>query len=107
MIKVPLVDLLQSYVSLNFYHKNKLNLDQKVNPQQNTVCLEQKQYASPDNFTPALLVMLDTFRRSVSTLNTTLNSEQSKQHTVSVSGRDKGYTVKYNPLSEGVLEGKA
>ena len=29
------------------------------------------------------------------------------QHTVSVLGRDKGYTVKYNPLPEGVPEGKA
>ena len=26
---------------------------------------------------------------------------------VSVLGRDKGYTVKYNPLPEGVPEGKA
>ena len=28
-------------------------------------------------------------------------------YTVSVLGRDKGYTVKYNPLPEGVPEGKA
>ena len=27
--------------------------------------------------------------------------------TVSVLGRDQGYTVKYNPLPEGVIEGKA
>ena len=26
---------------------------------------------------------------------------------ISVLGRDKGYRVKYNPLPEGVLEGKA
>ena len=26
---------------------------------------------------------------------------------ISVLGRDKGYTVKYNPLPEGVPEGKA
>ena len=26
---------------------------------------------------------------------------------VSVLGRDKGYTVKYNPLSQGVPEGEA
>ena len=29
------------------------------------------------------------------------------QGTVSVLGRDEGYTVKYNPLPEGVSEGKA
>ena len=42
------------------------NLDQKVNQQQNTICLEQQTYASPENFTPTLLVMLETFGRSVS-----------------------------------------
>ena len=31
------------------------NFDQKVNQQQNTVCLEQQTYASPENFTPTLL----------------------------------------------------
>ena len=45
--------------------KKTPNLDQKVNRQQNTVCLEQQIYASPENFTPTLLVMLETFRRSV------------------------------------------
>ena len=30
----------------------------------NRMCLEQQIYASPENFTPTLLVMLDTFRRS-------------------------------------------
>ena len=40
------------------------NLDQQINLQQNTECLEQQFYASPENFTPALLVMLETFRRS-------------------------------------------
>ena len=41
------------------------NLDQQINSQQNTEGLEQQFYASPENFTPALLVMLETFRRSV------------------------------------------
>ena len=36
----------------------------KVNQWQNTVCLEQHIYAIPDNFTPTLMVMLETFRRS-------------------------------------------
>ena len=45
--------------------KNIQNLDQKVNQQQNTVCLEQQIYASPENFTPTLFVVLETFRRSV------------------------------------------
>ena len=40
------------------------NLNQKVNQQQNTVILEQQIYTSPQNFTPTLLVMLETFRRS-------------------------------------------
>ena len=48
---------------MNFTKKSQ-NLDQKVNPQQNTVCLEQTNYASPKKFTPALLVMLETLRRS-------------------------------------------
>ena len=49
-----------------FYQKSTLNFDQKVNPRQNTVCLEQQIDASPENFTPALLPILKTFRRSVS-----------------------------------------
>ena len=40
------------------------NVDQKVNQRQNTICLEQHIYASPENFIPMLLVMLETFRRS-------------------------------------------
>ena len=53
---------------LPFYQqKNTLNLDQKVNYRQNTVCLEQQIYASPENFTPTLLVVLETFRRSALT----------------------------------------
>ena len=44
--------------------KNTPNLHQKVNQRQNTVCLEQQIYASPKNFTPTLLVMLETFKRS-------------------------------------------
>ena len=47
------------------YKKNTQNLDQKFNQRQNTVCLEQQIYASQENFTPTLLVMLETFRRSV------------------------------------------
>ena len=39
-------------------------MDQKVNQQQNTVCLEHQIYASSENFTLTLLVMLETFRRS-------------------------------------------
>ena len=46
------------------YQKNPRNLDQKVNQRQNIVCLEHQIYASPDNFTPALLPMLETFRGS-------------------------------------------
>ena len=30
-----------------------------------------------------------------------------RKHIVSVLGRDEGYTIKYNPLPEGVPEGKA
>ena len=40
------------------------NFNQKVNQRQSTICLEQQIYASPENFTPTLLVMLETFRRS-------------------------------------------
>ena len=44
--------------------QNTQNLDHKINQPQNTVCLEQKNYAIPENLTPTLLVMLETFRRS-------------------------------------------
>ena len=44
--------------------KNTQNLDQKINQQQNTACSEHQIYASPENFTPTMLVMLETFRRS-------------------------------------------
>ena len=50
---------------MNFYHKSTQNLDQKENQQQITVCLEQQIYASPENLTSTLLVMLETFGRSV------------------------------------------
>ena len=40
-------------------------LDQKVNQRKNTDSLEQQIYASSENFTPTMLVMLKTFRRSV------------------------------------------
>ena len=51
-------------VATVFYQKNTQNSDQKVNQRQNTVCLEQQIYASPENFTPTLLEVLETFRRS-------------------------------------------
>ena len=44
-----------------YQQQKRQTLDQKVNQRQNTVCLEQQIYASPDNFTPMLLVMLETF----------------------------------------------
>ena len=47
------------------------NLDQKIYQRQNTVCLEQQIYTSPENFTPTLLVMLETFRRSAPELTST------------------------------------
>ena len=46
------------------YQRITQNFDQKVSQRQNTVCLEQQIYASPENFTPTLLVMLETFGRS-------------------------------------------
>ena len=39
------------------------NPDQKVNPRQTTICLEQNVFASQENFTSALLVMSETFGR--------------------------------------------
>ena len=47
------------------YFKNTQNFDQKVNQQQNTVYLEQQTYTRPENFTPTLLVILETFIYSV------------------------------------------
>ena len=48
-----------------FYKKNTKKLDEKVNSQQNIVCLEQQIYASPENFRQSLLVMLKTLRMLV------------------------------------------
>ena len=48
--------------------QNMRKLDQKFNQRQNTLCLELQIYASPENFTPTLLVMLEKFRRSAITL---------------------------------------
>ena len=39
-------------------------MDQKVNQQKNTVCLEQQIYASPENLTPTLLVVFEALRKS-------------------------------------------
>ena len=74
IIKLRWVNLLQSYFSWNFYHKTTQNFDQKVVPQKNTVRLEQTNYANPGNFTPALLVILKTFRRSDSYIPIFLHS---------------------------------
>ena len=51
-----------------FYKQNNKKMDQQVNPRQDTICLDQQIYSSPENFTPALLLMLETFRRSAPTL---------------------------------------
>ena len=48
--------------------KKHAKIGPKINHRQNTVCLEQQIYASPENLTPTLLVMLETFRRSGLTL---------------------------------------
>ena len=48
----------------NFYTKIKPKSDKNNNLRQNTVCLEQQIYASPENFTPLLHVMHMAFRRS-------------------------------------------
>ena len=45
---------------IELYQKNTQNLDQNVNQLQNTLCLKQQIYASPENFTPTLLVILET-----------------------------------------------
>ena len=37
---------------------------QKQNVKHNTICLEQQYYASQESFTPPLVVMVETFRRS-------------------------------------------
>ena len=46
------------------FTKKKQNLDKRINPRQNTVCLDQQIYSSPDHFTPVLLVKLETFIKS-------------------------------------------
>ena len=53
-------------------------MDQQVNQQQNTVFLEQLIYASPEKFTPTLLVMLEIFRRSDGALRQGQKEEEEK-----------------------------
>ena len=53
------------FISWNFYtHQKTQECNKNKNWPQNTVCLEQQIYTSPKKFTQALLVMLETFRRS-------------------------------------------
>ena len=47
-----------------FLPKKYTKYGPKVNQQQNTVFSELQIYASPEKYTPALLPMLETFRRS-------------------------------------------
>ena len=56
--------LLLLFISWNFFAKRRQTGDKKENLQQNSVCLEQQIYTSPENYTQALLVMLDTIRGS-------------------------------------------
>ena len=49
---------------LELFRKKKANRRQKREFQQNSMCLEQQIYTSPDNYTQALLVMLETIRGS-------------------------------------------
>ena len=61
-------------VALNFLellHKRSWKCTQKNNLQQNTVCLEQQIYASPGNFTQPLVVIVETFRRSMERVDLT------------------------------------
>ena len=44
--------------------KKNMKMQQKKSLQQNTVSLEQQMYASQENFTQPLVVMVETFRRS-------------------------------------------
>ena len=48
---------------INFTKKIEIWTKKSIHDK-NTACLEQKKCASPENFTPALMVMLETFRRS-------------------------------------------
>ena len=49
---------------LEFLHKKSVNIRHKINLRQNTVGQEQQIYASKENFTQPLVVMVETFRRS-------------------------------------------
>ena len=49
---------------LELLHKKSVKMRPKKNVQQNTVCLEQQIYASQENFTHPLVVMVETFRNS-------------------------------------------
>ena len=48
---------------LEVLHKRSGKMRLKMNLQQNTLCLEQQIYASQENFTHTLVMMVETFRR--------------------------------------------
>ena len=56
--------LLLPFISSNFYTKTAWKCDQNTNLRQYTVCLEHQIYASQENFTQPLSVMVETLRRS-------------------------------------------
>ena len=49
---------------LDLLHKKSVKMQPKNNLQQYPVCLEQQIYASQENFTHPLVVMVETLRRS-------------------------------------------
>ena len=62
--RVPKIGLTTALLSIELLPKKYAEFGPKVKQWQNTVHLEQQIYASPENFTQTLLVVLETFRRS-------------------------------------------
>ena len=75
-----------------FDKKIRKNWTKKVNQRENTVCLKHRIYASPENFTPMLLVMLETFRRSVQSVSESYFVKISSKHCPSQTVRAKDLT---------------
>ena len=59
------------FIFLNFYSKRAWKCNQKKNIRQNTIFLEQQIYASQENFTQPLVVMVETVVRKLDYPTTT------------------------------------
>ena len=81
-----------AYISQSFSPKKNAEMRQQINLRQNIVCWKQQIYPSPENFTPALLVGLETYKMSAS------SPHHTKLHWNWL-GRQRNFLAKNNRIS--------